>query len=70
MSGEVLAFPPELLTRKHVAYLLSTSEWGVSQLVRDQKLTPVDDGGKWQKFRLDDVREYIRALPEKHKESA
>jgi hypothetical protein len=61
---EMLMFPPELLTRKHVAYLLSTSEWGVSQLVRENKLTPVKDGGKWQKFRLEDVRYYIRSLPE------
>lgn len=62
---EILTFPPELLTRKHVAHLLSTSEWGVSQLVRLNKLTPVDDGGKWQKFTLEDVREYIRSLPHK-----
>lgn len=60
---EMLTFPPELLTRKHVAYLLSTSEWGVSQLVRENKLTPVKDGGKWQKFTLVDVRDYIGSLP-------
>lgn len=65
MNGEVLAFPPELLTKKQAAYLLSTSEWGVGDLVRRQKLTPVNDGGKWVKFRLTDVREYIANLPEK-----
>lgn len=63
--NEVLAYPPELLTKKHVAYLLSTSEWGVSQLVNQGKLTPVADGGKWIKFRLDDVRAYIKSLPER-----
>jgi hypothetical protein len=64
--NEILSFPPELLLKKHVAYLLSTSEWGVSQLVREKKLTPVEDGGKWVKFRLEDVREYIRRLPERN----
>lgn len=62
--NEILAFPPELLKKEHVAYLLSTSKWGVEQLVREGKLTPVKDGGKWAKFRLEDVRAYIRALPE------
>lgn len=56
---------PELLTKQQVAYLLSTSEWGVRQLVRQNKLTEVDDGGKWTKFRLEDVRAYIKSLPEK-----
>ena len=42
---DILAFPPELLTKKLVAYMLSTSEWGVGQLVRQNKLTPVVDGG-------------------------
>lgn len=62
--NEVLAFPPELLTKKHVAYLLSTSEWGVGDLVKKGHLTPVKDGGKWMKFRLFDVRAYIATLPE------
>lgn len=62
--NEILSFPPELLLKKHVAYLLSTSEWGVAQLVRENKLTPVNDGGKWLKFRLEDVRDYISRLPE------
>lgn len=66
MTDPLIAYPPELLTKKHVAHLLSTSEWGVGQLVAQKKLIPVDDGGKWQKFRLDDVRSYIRSLPEKH----
>lgn len=68
MMEPMLMFPPELLTRKQVAYMLSTSEWGVSRLVRLNKLTPVDDGGKWQKFRLEDVREYVRSLPAKDPE--
>lgn len=59
------SYPPELLTKKHVAYLLSTSEWGVGDLVKQNKLTPVNDGGKWMKFRLTDVREYIKSLPER-----
>jgi hypothetical protein len=59
--------PPELLTKKHVAYLLSTSEWAVGQLVRQSKLVPVDDGGRWQKFRLEDVRRYIGSLQEWHR---
>ena len=63
--NEVLAYPPELLTKKHVAYMLSTSERGVAQLVSEQKLTPVVDGGKWIKFRLEDVRAYIKSLPER-----
>jgi hypothetical protein len=62
---EVLAFPPELLTKKQVAYMLSTSEWGVTDLVKKEKLIAVDDGGKWNKFRLSDVRDYINSLPEK-----
>lgn len=66
MSDLLIGYPPELLTKKHVAHLLSTSEWGVSQLVAQKKLIPVDDGGKWLKFRLEDVRFYIRSLPEKH----
>ncbi|WIE54202.1 hypothetical protein [Curtobacterium sp. MCBD17_003] len=66
MTDLLISYPPELLLKKHVAHLLSTSEWGVSQLVAQKKLIPVDDGGKWQKFRLDDVRAYIRSLPEKH----
>ncbi|ARC56034.1 hypothetical protein AS850_02965 [Frondihabitans sp. 762G35] len=64
--NEVCTFPPELLTKKLVAYMLSTSEWGVGELVRQSKIVPVDDGGKWQKFRLDDIRDYIKSLPEKH----
>lgn len=66
MSDLLISYPPELLLKKHVAHILSTSEWGVGQLVAQKKLIPVDDGGKWQKFRLDDVRAYIRSLPEKH----
>ena len=63
--NDLAAYPPELLTKKHVAYLLSTSEWGVGDLVKQKKLTPVNDGGKWMKFRLEDVREYIKSLPER-----
>lgn len=63
--NEVLAFPPELLTKKLVAYMLSTSEWGVEELMRQKKLIPVDDGGKFKKFRLTDVRAYIKGLPER-----
>lgn len=63
--NEILSFPPELLLKKHVAYMLSTSEWGVGQLVREKKLIPVDDGGKWQKFKLGEVRSYIDSLKPK-----
>lgn len=58
-------YPPELLTKRQVAYLLSTSEWGVGDLVHKGMLTPVVDGGKWVKFRLTDVRAYIAGLPER-----
>lgn len=63
--NDLTTYPPELLTRKQVAYLLSDSEWGVKQLEREKKLTPLDDGGKWVKFSLENVREYIRSIPEK-----
>jgi len=63
--NEVLAYPPELLTKKHVAYMLSISERGVNELMTVKKLVPVDDGGKWIKFRLEDVRAYIKSLPER-----
>lgn len=63
--NEILSFPPELLTKKHVAYLLSISDREVAYLVTEGKLTPVVDGGKWTKFRLEDVRDYIRTLPER-----
>lgn len=69
MLNETLAFPPELLTRKHVAYLLSTSERGVSELQALKKITPVDDGGKWVKYRLKDIRSYIDSLKEKEPRS-
>lgn len=65
--NEVLAFPPELLTKKHVAYMLSISERGVNELMTVKKLVPVDDGGKWIKFRLTDVRVYIAGLPERER---
>jgi hypothetical protein len=64
--SEILAFPPELLNRKTAAYMLSTSEWGVKQLVYKSLLTEVNDGGKWAKYRLADVRSYIAALKEKN----
>ena len=63
--NEVLSFPPELLTKKHVAYLLSVSDREVNTLMSENKLTPVDDGGKWVKFRLEDVRAYIKNLPDR-----
>jgi hypothetical protein len=63
--NEVLAFPPELLTKKHVAYLLSVSDREVNTLMSENKLSPVEDGGKWVKFRLEDVRLYIKGLPDK-----
>ena len=63
---EILAFPPELLNRAMTAYMLSTSEWGVKQLVNKNLLTEVNDGGKWAKYRLADVRTYIAALKEKN----
>lgn len=62
---EVLAFPPLLCTRKTAAYLLSTSETGIRELVRQAKLPEIVDGGKWAKYRLEDIRSYIKTLPEK-----
>jgi hypothetical protein len=35
--------------------------------VKQKKLIPVDDGGKWLKFKLQDVRDYIKTLPEWHR---
>lgn len=65
--NEILIYPPELLTKKLVAYMLSTSESGVIDLVKQKKLIPVDDGGKWLKFKLQDVRDYVKTLPEWHR---
>jgi len=62
---EAFTYPPELLTKKHVAYLLSVSDREVNTLMSENKLTPVDDGGKWVKFRLEDVRAYIKNLPDR-----
>ena len=62
--SEVVTYPPELLNKKQVAYMLSTSEWGVMNLVGQKLLVCVNDGGKWKKFRLTDVRAYIAGLPE------
>lgn len=63
--NEIITYPPELLTKKGVAYMLSISERGVNELMTVKKLVPVDDGGKWIKFRLEDVRAYIKSLPER-----
>jgi len=64
-STELLAFPPELPTRKQVCYLLNRSERDVRELVRLNHFPQVIDGGKLAKYRLEDVRAYIRSLPEK-----
>jgi excisionase family DNA binding protein len=64
--GEVpAAYPPELLTKEQVAYLLSISMREVGYLLAEGKLTRVADGGKRIKIRLTDVRAYIESLPEK-----
>jgi hypothetical protein len=63
--NEIFTYPPELLTKKHVAYLLSVSDREVNTLMSENKLTPVDDGGKWVKFRLSDLRVYIENLPDR-----
>lgn len=63
--NEVITYPPELLTKKHVAYLLSCSERDVNYLLAQHLLVKVDDGGKWVKIRLTDVRSYIASLKEK-----
>lgn len=70
MMPEIVTYPPELLTKKQVAYLLSTSERGVIDLTTHGHLTAVDDGGKWTKYRLSDVREYIANLPERAPKNA
>lgn len=64
-GGLPVAYPPELLTITQAAYILSTSERGIASLLHDGKLTRVNDGGKWVKIRLSNVREYIDSLPEK-----
>lgn len=57
-------YPPLLLTKSDVAYLLSDSERKVIELAKKGDLTRVDDGGKWTKFRLHDVEEYVAGLSE------
>lgn len=59
------SYPPELLTKAAVAYLLSDSERKVATLVAQNKLTVIDDGGRALKFRRDDVLEYINGLKER-----
>jgi len=58
-----ITWPPELLTKEEAARILSTSVRGVAELVARGHLTRVDDGGKRTKFRLSDVRAYVRNLP-------
>ena len=58
-----ITYPPELVTRLEAARLLSTSERGIAELATRGRLTPVDDGGKWIKFRLSEVRAYVASLP-------
>ena len=65
MNEIVVSYPPELLTKKLAACMLSTTEWQIRSLCRQNKLSPVDDGTKFVKFRLEDVRRYIKSLPDK-----
>lgn len=58
-------FPPKLLDKAAVAYMLSDSERKVATLVAQNKLTVINDGGRALKFRLEDVLEYIEKLPER-----
>jgi excisionase family DNA binding protein len=64
--NENFPFPPELITKGAVAYLMSVSERKVAELVAQNKLTVINDGGRALKFRRDDVLAYINSLPERH----
>jgi hypothetical protein len=63
---ETISYPPELLTKKQVAYLLSKEERAVMALVTEKKLTIYNDGGRALKFKLEEVRAYINSLPERN----
>ena len=69
MIGETFAFPPALLTKQQAAYYLSTSETGIRDLIRENKLTPIDDGGKRTKIRREDLDAYVKSLPERDPEA-
>jgi excisionase family DNA binding protein len=58
------AFLPLLLTKKQVAYFLSTTIWGVEELERKGKLTAYKSDGKTVKFKEEDVRAYVASLRE------
>lgn len=68
MMGESFGFVPALLTKRQSAWYLSTSETGISELVRKNAIRPVDDGSKYTKFRREDLDAYVRSLPEKDPE--
>jgi len=63
--NDLFFFPPDLLTKKMVAYLLSISEREVNVLMDHKEITPLDDGGRYIKFHLEDVRAYAKRIPER-----
>lgn len=65
MTASVEAFLPLLMTKKQVAYFLSTSIWGVEELVRRGHLVAYEGDRKAAKFKSEDVLRYVRDLREK-----
>lgn len=55
----IQAYLPLLMTKKQVAYLLSTSVWHVEELTKKGHLIALDDGGRAVKYSEADVREFI-----------
>jgi hypothetical protein len=59
------AFLPLLLTKRQVAYFLSTSIWGVEELERRGVLIAYKSDGKNVKFKSEDVLAHVASLQEK-----
>jgi excisionase family DNA binding protein len=58
-STPIEAYLPLLMTKKQVAYLLSTSVWTVEDLTRKGHLIALTDGGRAVKYSSQDVLAYI-----------
>ena len=58
-STPIEAYLPLLMTKKQVAYLLSTSVWTVEDLTRKGHLIALTDGGRSVKYSSQDVLGYI-----------